>query len=91
MSAGSCSFNSVESPFLPRLETAVLTLRHRFEQHLDQEHRLRSCYLGMQQSWQTHFQQMGAQMSILEGLLATWMQPASHSPQLSLVSGPDHE
>lgn len=91
MSAGSSPLCSVDAPFLPRLETAVMTLRHRLEQHLDQEHRVRSCYLGMQQSWQTHFQQMGAQMSMLEGLLATWMQPGSNSPQLSVVSGPDHE
>ncbi len=91
MSVGSSSFSSVESPFLPHLESAVLTLRHRLEQHLDQEHRVRSCYLGMQQSWQTHFQQMGTHLSMLEGLLATWMQPTSNGPQLSVVSGPDHE
>ncbi len=91
MSVGSSSFRSVEVPYLPPLETAVVTLRHRFEQHADQEHRLHSSYLGMQQSWQTHFQQMSRQMSTLEGLLATWMQPASNAPQLSLVSGPDHD
>ncbi len=91
MSVGLSSFDAVEMPFLPGLETAVLTLRHRFEQHLDQEHRVRNCYLGMQRSWQTHCHQMTGQISMLEGLLATWMQPASNSPQLSVVSGPDHE
>lgn len=91
MSVGSSLLHPNETPCVPHLETAVLTLRHRFEQHVDQEHRLRSCYLGMQQSWQTHCEQMTSQMSMLEGLLATWMQPAPNAPQLSLVSGPEHE
>lgn len=91
MSVGLSSLDGVDSPFAPCLASAVSTLRNQIELHVHREQQLRTCYLGMQQSWQSHCEQMTSQISIPEGLLATWMQPMANTPQLQLVSGPDHD
>lgn len=90
MSVGLSLLSSFPSASSPRLEAAVTTLRNRFEQHQRQEHRLHSYYLGMQDSWQSHIQQMNANLTMLEGLLATWV-VAPAAPQLSVVTAVDGE
>ncbi len=91
MSVGFSSPSSIDSSLLPRLEAAVLTLRHRFEQHLRQEHRLNSYYLGLQDSWQSHVQHMNSHLTVLEGLLASWVPGSATAPQLSVVTGAEGE
>lgn len=90
MSVGLSFLSSFPSASSPRLEAAVTTLRNRFEQHQRQEHRLHSYYLGMQDSWQSHLQQMNANLTMLEGLLASWV-VAPAGPQLSVVTVADGE
>lgn len=90
MSVRLSALSSFASASSPRLETAVSTLRNRFEQHQRQEHRLHSYYLGLQDSWQSQLQQMNSQLTMLEGLLATWVATPS-TPQLSVVTAVDGE
>jgi len=90
MSVGLSALSSLSSVSSPRLETAVTSLRNRFEQHQRQEHRLHSYYLGLQDSLQSHLQQMDSQLTMLEGLLATWVSTPS-TPQLSVVTAADGE
>jgi hypothetical protein len=91
MSVGLVRQDSVDSSLAPRLEAAVVTLRNRFEQHVQQEHRMQKFYLGLQDSWQSHLRQMASNMTMLEGLLATWGAAVSPVPQLSVVTGAESE
>ncbi|HET6424861.1 MAG TPA: hypothetical protein VFG20_14320 [Planctomycetaceae bacterium] len=51
---------------------------------------MHSYYLGLQDSLQSHLQQMDSQLTMLEGLLATWVSTPS-TPQLSVVTAADGE
>lgn len=90
MSVGLSVLSSIPHARGPQLEDAVTTLRSRFEQHQRQEYRLHSYYLGLQDSWQAHVHEMNSQLTMLEGLLASWVSVPS-GPQLSVVTAVEGE
>jgi hypothetical protein len=70
-------------PLYQRLEDAVTLLRHRLEQHLDQESRLQRTYSECESRCAEHTGHLTRHLAMLEGHLSTWMH--EWQPRLTVV------
>lgn len=68
------------------VESALEMLKQNVEQHIERGNQLERLYLGWQQSWQWHFDELQFRIEKLESRVVPRLAIGPQCPQLSLIS-----